>query len=88
MPFNRAAGAVADRWHLLKNLSEAVERFLDTQRPAIQEAALAGTQPADNPAATTVTTLTETDLPQSTKEQPVLSQIQDRPIPTEKRYAV
>jgi transposase len=79
---------VADRWHLLKNLSEAVERFLDTQRPAIQEAALASTQPTDNQEAMAVATLTETDLPQSTTEQPVLSQTQDRPIPTEKRYDV
>ncbi|GAB3788427.1 hypothetical protein GCM10028818_54960 [Spirosoma horti] len=33
-------------------------------------------------------TLIETDLPQSTTEQPVLLQTQDRPMPTEKRYAV
>lgn len=79
---------VADRWHLLKNLSEAVERFLDTQRPAIQEAALASVQPADNQEATTVTILTETDLPQCTAEQPVLSPTQNPPIPTEKRYAL
>ena len=30
--------AVADRWHLLSNLSEAVERFLDGQRSAIRQA--------------------------------------------------
>jgi transposase len=79
---------VADRWHLLKNLSEAVERFLDTQRPAIQEAALISTQPSDSQVATTVTSLAETDLPQSATEQPVLLLPQDQPIPTEKRYAV
>ncbi len=28
---------VADRWHLLKNLSENLERYLDTQRSLIRE---------------------------------------------------
>ncbi|AUD06911.1 hypothetical protein [Spirosoma pollinicola] len=78
----------ADRWHLLKNLSEAAERFLDTQRPAIQEAALASNQPANNQETITALTLTETDLPRSTTEQPVISPTQDQPIPTEKRYAI
>lgn len=32
---------VADRWHLLANLSEVVERFLDTQRAAINQSVLA-----------------------------------------------
>lgn len=31
---------IADRWHILKNLSETVERFLDTQRVEIKETAL------------------------------------------------
>lgn len=31
---------VADRWHLLANLSEVVERFLDTQREAITQSIL------------------------------------------------
>jgi len=31
---------IADRWHLLKNLSETLERFLDTQRGEIKETAL------------------------------------------------
>jgi transposase len=30
---------VADRWHLLKNLSENLERYLDTQRPLIRAVA-------------------------------------------------
>ena len=47
-----------------------------------------GVQPADNQKATTIATLTETDLSQSTTEQSVLSPTRDRPIPTEKRYAV
>ena len=34
------AEQIADRWHILKNLSETVERFLDTQRVEIKETAL------------------------------------------------
>ncbi len=34
------AEQIADRWHILKNLSETVERFLDTQRGEIKETAL------------------------------------------------
>ena len=34
------AEQIADRWHILKNLSETVERFLDTQRLEIKETAL------------------------------------------------
>jgi transposase len=34
-----AVKQVADRWHLLKNLSENLERHLDTQRNLIKEAA-------------------------------------------------
>lgn len=30
---------VADRWHLLKNLGETIQRVLETQRPAMREAA-------------------------------------------------
>ncbi len=31
---------VADRWHILKNLTETLERFLDTQRDSIREIAV------------------------------------------------
>jgi len=31
---------VADRWHLLKNLSEALERFVDRHRPLVEQAAV------------------------------------------------
>ena len=82
------ATQVADRWHLLKNLSEAVERFLDTQRPAIQEAAQASVQPSDNQGTITADPLTETDLPQPATEQIDLTLPQEKLIPTEKRYAV
>ncbi|AXE21971.1 hypothetical protein DR864_29170 (plasmid) [Runella rosea] len=34
------AEQIADRWHILKNLSETVERFLDTLRGEIKETAL------------------------------------------------
>lgn len=30
---------VADRWHLLKNLSETIERFVDRHRPLVEQAA-------------------------------------------------
>ena len=52
---------VADRWHLLANLSDVVERFLDTQREAINQSVLAtmpltGKPPSAQP-------LTEEQLP-------------------------
>jgi len=31
---------VADRWHILKNLTETLEKFLDTQRYSIKEIAI------------------------------------------------
>lgn len=63
---------VADRWHLLANLSEVVERFLDTQRAAINQSVLATlvkeecqpTQP-----------LTEDQLPASVTWENDLSQL-------------
>jgi hypothetical protein len=63
MPHNRAAGAVADRWHLLANLSEVVERFLDTQRDTINQSILATLPATDIP--TTTLPLSEEQLPPS-----------------------
>ena len=85
MPFKWLTAATAARWHLLKNLSEAVERFLDTQRSAIQAAVQAISQLSDNQGAKPNSALTETDLP-----QPVPAQLpqNDEVVPTEKRYAV
>lgn len=40
---------VADRWHLLANLSEVVERFLDTQRDCINQSILATLPTTDMP---------------------------------------
>src|SRR5262249_19910373 len=34
-----AARQVADRWHMLKNLTEAMERFLSRHHPMVQQAA-------------------------------------------------
>lgn len=54
---------VADRWHLLANISEVVERFLDTQRGAINESILA-TMPITN-TPPSAQPLTEEQLPPS-----------------------
>lgn len=54
---------VADRWHLLANLSEVVERFLDTQRDTINQSILA-TLPATDISTTTLP-LSEEQLPPS-----------------------
>lgn len=54
---------VADRWHLLANLSEVVERFLDTQREAINESILVTLSPVEP--AVPAPPITEKELPQS-----------------------
>lgn len=54
---------VADRWHLLANLSEVVERFLDTQRDTINQSILATLPATDVP--TTTLPLNEEQLPPS-----------------------
>jgi transposase len=79
---------VADRWHLLKNLSENLERLLDSQRTLINQAALevnqsltaaselpANDQPSMSPVLTQPT-------PGVTADQVPIGQA----IPTEKRY--
>lgn len=68
--FAQAAKQVADRWHLLKNLREAVERILDRYSPEITKI-VQQTIPAE---VTTPTSATE-KLP--TESQPV------HPIPAE-----
>ena len=54
---------VADRWHLMANLSDVVERFLDTQRDNINQSILA-TLPATD-TSTTTQSLCEEQLPPS-----------------------
>ena len=77
---------VADRWHLLKNLSEAFERFLDTQRSAINDAVQAINLQTSKPADDQSEPLTDLDLP--TSPQMASAQRLPIPVPTEKRYAV
>ena len=52
---------VADRWHLLANISEVVERFLDTQREAINQSILTTMPLTDKPIS--VQSLIEEQLP-------------------------
>lgn len=75
---------VADRWHLLKNLSETVERFLDTQRASINEAARIVDHQAIDQLVDPGSILAEADLPKSVV--PCESKSSTQPI--EKRYAV
>ncbi|MFD2937418.1 ISL3 family transposase [Spirosoma flavum] len=81
---------VADRWHLLKNLSETVERFLDTQRASINEVAQIMTQESVNQSIIAPIVLTEASLPLLIDQQKVSTSSASSPsvIPPDKRYAV
>lgn len=52
---------IADRWHLLANLSQAVERFLDTQRSTINQSLKTSLLTIDSSSA--VKSLSEEQLP-------------------------
>lgn len=65
---------VADRWHLLKNLSENLERLLDSQRTLINQAAQEVNQSLTPPAQEPLIISTE------------IMQLPVEAIPTEKRY--
>ncbi len=41
------AKQVADRWHLLRNLTQVLEEFLLTKRPALKRVAMSGTDPEE-----------------------------------------
>lgn len=77
---------VADRWHLLANLSEVVERFLDTQRDKINQSILATLPTTDT--STTTQSLREEQLPPSLTWHNDLSQLMatTRVDCTSKRY--
>ncbi len=64
---------VADRWHLLANISEVVERFLDTQRQHINQSILATLPVVESPA--TSQTISEEQLPPSLTWNHDLSQL-------------
>jgi transposase len=64
---------VADRWHLLANLSDAVERFLDTQRANINQSIQATLLQEDKPM--TTQQLTEDQLPPFITWETELSQV-------------
>jgi transposase len=76
------ARQVADRWHLLKNVREAVERLLERHLPVITEAlkpadadpgrtaGVSGSDDADAPTATEPTTVTEPVRPSPSPATP------------------
>ena len=74
---------VADRWHLLKNLSEAIERFIDTQRTLIKEAVHSMSQSSVNqslnsPSFVSVDSITASEVASSAPD----------PQPRDKRYPI
>ena len=77
---------VADRWHLLSNLSEAVERFLDGQRSAIRQAAQFINQQSASPLISPAVSLTEKDLSNPIELQLPDDQPTETVVPSEKRY--
>lgn len=72
----------------LKNLSEAVERFLDSQRPAIREAVQLISQPSTLQLTSPPVALSEQDLPVPVSEQRTDRQPAEQPISTGKRYTL
>lgn len=77
---------VADRWHLLSNLSEAVERFLDGQRSAIRQTAQFINQQSVSPFISPAVSLTEKDLSNPIELQLPDDQLTETAVPGEKRY--
>lgn len=78
---------VADRWHLLKNLSESLERYLDTQRSLIKAVAQELSQKQLNALTQSQATTQPVSLSNSTSSHAVVNE----PIsqtPTEKRYSI
>ena len=67
---------VADRWHLLANLSDAMERFLDTQRTNINQSMSATLLKEEKPM--TTQQLTEDQLPPFITWEADLSQLMSR----------
>ncbi len=58
-----AAVQVADRWHLLKNMGEVVERVLHRHRAALEQAAEATVAPTDTASCTAPSLASETSPP-------------------------
>lgn len=79
---------VVDRWHLLKNLSEAIERFLDSQRPAIRETLQLFSQQSTVQLTSPPVPVPKMDLPKPVSMQLIDDQQIGQPIFTEKRYAL